>query len=455
MAKQPSDYTLAEIKDILREKKLSTIGNKAELINRLTNSDSEIWTTLDGLRARQRHGVIDCPIDERHGSRDAAADEEDECQARHNDASVEDPLIENDLIRRENELLRRERALLQRELEIMRRENAESRGAPCANSSGERRGSPPTSENVRAIRDLLSDFDGGEGTFWRWERQIQLLRTPYALDDAATRILISSKLKGRASEWFHSKPDHLTLSIEDLLAGMKKMFDLRQSKLSLRKKFEERTWQADESFTSYFHDKTILANRVPITDDEVIDYVIDGIPDHNLQDQARIMQFESQSDLLESFKKLTLRPKKFLDRESKKPTDQGKYQKEGKSTTKENSVSKGSPASSGKLSSRRKAVKCYNCQEVGHLASACSHPKKEKGTCHRCGSTSHLKKDCPEKESKSELTSAVNLIEPISVSDPYCVLLKFSVLSEENGNREYAIDAIVDPGSPVSLIKSE
>ncbi|GAB1869223.1 SAP domain-containing protein [Camponotus japonicus] len=326
MAKQPSDYTLAEIKDILREKKLSMIGNKAELINRLTNSDSEIWTTLDGLRSRQRHGVIDCPIDERHGSRDATA--EDECQARHNDASVEDPLIENDLIRRENELLRRERALLQRELEIMRRENAESRGAPCTNTSEERRGSPPTSENVRAIRDLLSDFDGGEGTFWRWERQIQLLRTTYALDDAATRILISSKLKGRASEWFHSKPDHLTLSIEDLLASMK-MFDLRQSKLSLRKKFEERTWQADESFTSYFHDKTILANRVPITDDDVIDYVIDGIPDHNLQDQARIMQFESQSDLLESFKKLTLRPKKFLDRESKKPIKENIKRKGG------------------------------------------------------------------------------------------------------------------------------
>lgn len=396
MAKQPSDYTLAEIKDILREK-LSTVGNKAELINRLTNSDSEIRTTLDGLGSRQRRGVIDCPIDERHGSQDAAASEEDECQARHNDTSVEDPLIENDLIRRENELLRRERALLQRELEIMRRENAESRGAPCANSSGERRGSPSMSENVRAIRDLLSDFDGDEGTFWRWEQQIQLLRTMYALNDAATRILVSSKLKGRASEWFHSKPDHLTLSIEDLLTSMKQMFGLRQSKLSLRKKFEERTWQADESFASYFYDKTILANRVPITHDEIVDYVIDGIPDRNLQDQARIMQFGSQSDLLEAFKKLTLRPKKFLDRESKKPTDQGGYQKEGRSATKENSVSKGSPASSGELSSRRKAVKCYNCQEIGHLASACSHPKKVKGTCYRCGSTSHLKKIAPRK----------------------------------------------------------
>lgn len=131
-------------------------------------------------------------------------------------------------------------------------------------------------------------------------------------------------------------------------------------------------------------------------------------------------------------------------RSRKQLIDQERYQKEEKSATKENSVSKGSPTSSEELSSRRKAVKCYNCQEDGHLASACSHPKKVKGTCHRCGLTNHLKKDCPEKESKSESISVVNLIELISVSDPYCVLLKFSLLREGNGDREYAIEAIRD-----------
>lgn len=179
-------------------------------------------------------------------------------------------------------MLRRERALLQRELKIARRESTEDHGTSRITSSGGRHNVPPTSENVRAIRDLLSEFDGSEGTFWKWEQQIQLLRVSYALDDAATRILISSKLKGRAFEWFHSKPSYLTLGIGDLLTAMREMFDLRQSKLSLRKKFEERTWQTNESFTSYFHDKVILANRVPIADDEVVDYVIDGIPDHGL-----------------------------------------------------------------------------------------------------------------------------------------------------------------------------
>lgn len=63
------------------------VDNKAELINRPT----AIRTMLDGLRSQQCHGVIDCPIDERHESRDATAGEEDEYQAPHHDASVEHP----------------------------------------------------------------------------------------------------------------------------------------------------------------------------------------------------------------------------------------------------------------------------------------------------------------------------------------------------------------------------
>jgi len=154
------------------------------------------------------------------------------------------------------------------------------------------------------------------------------------------------------------------------------MFDFRQSRLSLRKKFEERTWQTNEPFTTYFHDKIILAHQVPIADDEVVDYIVDGIPDHSLRDQACIMQFKSQSELLEAFKRLTLRSEKCSDHESEKLVGLGK-QKGRTLSAKENLTPKGNLTSStGDPSSPRRIVKCYNCQEVGHLASACSHPKK-------------------------------------------------------------------------------
>lgn len=64
---------------------------------------------------------------------------------------------------------------------------------------------------------------------------------------------------------------------------MKQTFDLRPRKLHLRREFEARVWKAEESFADYYHEKTILANRVPIVEDELLDYLVEGITDLRLQ----------------------------------------------------------------------------------------------------------------------------------------------------------------------------
>lgn len=179
------------------------------------------------------------------------------------------------------DLLRRERDLLERELRLVRREMNVSPNS--ANSSG--RHSVVSSMSIRAIGDLLSEFRGDD-TFWKWEKQVQLLRTTYNLDDNSTKVLISSRLKDKALNWFHSKPDHLELSVDELLDRMKEMFDLRPTKLTMRRNFERRMWQSKESFSDYFHDKVVLANRVPIDEEELLEYIIDGILDTRLRDQA-------------------------------------------------------------------------------------------------------------------------------------------------------------------------
>ncbi|XP_052856535.1 uncharacterized protein LOC128264871 [Drosophila gunungcola] len=45
----------------------------------------------------------------------------------------------------------------------------------------------------------------------------------------------------------------------------------------------------------------------------------------------------------------------------------------------------------------RKTVRCYNCSAYGHYASSCTAPKREKGSCFRCGSLQHMLKDCQQK----------------------------------------------------------
>lgn len=90
--------------------------------------------------------------------------------------------------------------------------------------------------SVKAVGELLSEFDGSEGLFQNWEKQVRLLVSTYQLDATDTKMdLIGMKLKGKALTWFHSRPEYLELNVDEILVEMKKMFDIRQSKLKRKK----------------------------------------------------------------------------------------------------------------------------------------------------------------------------------------------------------------------------
>lgn len=84
------------------------------------------------------------------------------------------------------------------------------------------------------------------------------------------------------------------------------MFVQRINKVTLRRRFEERVWHKGEIFRDYLHDKEILASCVPIEREELIDYVVEGIPDPFLRDQARIQRFDSTAEILRAFENVGL-----------------------------------------------------------------------------------------------------------------------------------------------------
>ena len=250
--KPPTEYSVNELKDLLRMRQLETTGTKAELITRLTDADPTMW---GDTRGNDEHQDLQTPA-----------------------ANVSQ--INEEIRLRELEILRRERDLLQRELDLLRRSET-----PISHNSSSSAHVP--FPNLKAISDLLNEFSGSANSFETWEKKVELIRDTYQLDENASKMLISSELKGRASSWFHSKPEHLTSSVSELLTEMKLMFDHRPSKLTLRREFENRTWQHNEPFSDYFYDKVILANRVSVTDEEIVDHLVDGIPDPRLRNQAR------------------------------------------------------------------------------------------------------------------------------------------------------------------------
>ena len=57
-------------------------------------------------------------------------------------------------------------------------------------------------------------------------------------------------------------------------------------------KFERRTWQVGETFNEYYHDKIIMAIRISIDTDEIIDYVVEGIPDCTVTRSSKAAAFQ-------------------------------------------------------------------------------------------------------------------------------------------------------------------
>lgn len=239
MDSQPrSNSSVVELKIVLRERNLPTGGTKASLIERLSSADPYEWVAMCQHVRPPTPTAVERDIDEiieDSGSTSwtqttSALREETATLARDTQDSVTHELM---LLRREKDLWKRERRLLQRELEIAR--------APSATSVETISSNPlAATGGVGSIKDLLSQFNAMDGTFWKWKRQFELLREAYQLNDNSARTLISSRLKGKALFWFYSKPEYVIMSIKELLTEMGRMFDLHQNKLTLRKEFETR-----------------------------------------------------------------------------------------------------------------------------------------------------------------------------------------------------------------------
>lgn len=85
--------------------------------------------------------------------------------------------------------------------------------------------------NVKAISELLSDFDEVEPSFTKWEWQVRLLRVIYKLDDKSVRIIIILYSKEKAKSWFYARPKNVERNNEDLLS----QFEIQKNVRSLKK----------------------------------------------------------------------------------------------------------------------------------------------------------------------------------------------------------------------------
>jgi hypothetical protein len=99
-----------------------------------------------------------------------------------------------------------------------------------------------------------------------------------------------------------------------------------------------------------------LGNRLPMKEEELIEYIIDNIPDRVLRNQARVGGLKTRTSLITSFKRVKLWDKRHTDIKN----GEEKFQFQPKNRNNEG----------GKSKQRNRNY--FNCDISDHLSRDCS-----------------------------------------------------------------------------------
>ncbi|XP_036325625.1 uncharacterized protein LOC118738770 [Rhagoletis pomonella] len=253
--------------------------------------------------------------------------------------------------------------LVQKELEVLQLKKRLLEKDQMAVSTSKEKGANNVFE---MLKEIIPKYEGGDD-FNAWQKQLLHYRDVFNVDDATMGVVVHLKLRGAALAWYNAKTT-FPKNTDELLKEMKSVFASYENKFEKRRKFEKRMWSSDESFPNYFNDKCVLSSGLNLSDGELADYLVEGIPDGQLRIQAKLQNFSTASEVVRAFCSITL--------------PQPPPRKATATTTTTANVRTGD------------RLRCYNCNCTGHYAKECQKPKREAGSCFACGEQGHYAPNC-------------------------------------------------------------
>jgi len=295
-----------------------------------------------------------------------------------------------------------------------------------------------------------------------WLRTVNGVANLHRWPDNFKLQSVRANLEGAARHWYASRDIENWLDFE---RQFHKTFVGTVMTGDRWKEMTRRVQVRNENIHEYFHEKVHLCKLVGMSFHEMKIQVLEGLYSKDLCVYLLSRNHEDEDELLSDiveYERLDAsRSSRIRHTMDTKEKDTQKT-----SATRQTFVAMPKKDQTKIMKTEAPIVRsCYNCGSKDHISPQCSKPRREKGACYECAATDHQIGACPTRKKrfngKPEAAGLMNIdVEGDSGTTdefpmPYEVQCEFNVPVEEEEECHVRFNAVVDTGSPVSLLKSE
>ena len=139
--------------------------------------------------------------------------------------------------------------------------------------------------NPNDVIHFLPEFEGnGLENVSNFVQTVRQIKNQFGIGDNEMKFLVIRKLRGKAQKWLLSIPNYILMTFNEILQNLTTMFFIPENRFEIKRNMEKRKWERGESFVQYCTEKRLLSQGLNLTDQEMVMYVIEGIPDTRLRD---------------------------------------------------------------------------------------------------------------------------------------------------------------------------
>lgn len=288
---------------------------------------------------------------------------------------------------------------------------------------------------------VVPEFDPSDNsqTIENWINKVSECAQIYSWNDRQICHYALPKLTGLAKKWYQGLPSVLyswhewTQKLKLAFPSNENYGDLLTTMLKLRCRF-------GQSLEHYYYDKMALINKCEITGTKAVGCLIHGIDDKFVRMGAGTCMFKEPEQILNYLRTVS-------QHENNAPTSN--FRNRNTASVRQPNKMTNEPTKNNVSDT----VRCFNCNEMGHISLKCSKPIKK---CNFCLKLGHDTKDCRKKNANnSDETSKSN-----TVTEQNKTVM--CINNSESNNEKYyknvkvndiSLQGYIDLGSKCTLIR--